>query len=102
MSVKALLTASVIALSSAMSALADQANGMLFAAFNKEVQTLDGLYSTSRENLILSYLTSDQLVELNLETVAQEADSILKNYAVLSDRYHTSLSIQQDIATVLI
>ena len=32
----------------------------------------------------------------------QEADSILKNYAVLSDRYHTSLSIQQDIATVLI
>lgn len=34
--------------------------------------------------------------------VEQEADSILKNYAVLSDRYHTSLSIQQDIATVLI
>lgn len=37
-------------------------------AFNKEVQTLDGLHSTSRENLILSYLTTDPLVEIDQET----------------------------------
>jgi len=85
MSVKALLTASVIALSSAMPALADQANDTLVAAFNKEVQTLDGLYSTSRENLILSYLTSDQLVDLNPETGEYDG-ALAESYTWVDDR----------------
>ena len=85
MSVKALLTASVIALSSAMPAFADQANDTLVAAFNKEVQTLDGLYSTSRENLILSYLTSDQLVEIDLET-GEYVGALAESYTWVDDR----------------
>ncbi len=85
MSVKALLTASVIALSSAVPALADQANDTLVAAFNKEVQTLDGLYSTSRENLILSYLTSDQLVEIDLET-GEYVGALAESYTWVDDR----------------
>lgn len=32
----------------------------------------------------------------------QEADSILKGYAMLSERYQTNMSIEQDVATVLI
>lgn len=55
------------------------------AAFNKEVQTLDGLYSTSRENLILSHLTSDQLVEINLETGEYEG-ALAASYAWVDDR----------------
>lgn len=85
MSVKALLTASVIALSSAVPALADKANDTLVAAFNKEVQTLDGLYSTSRENLILSYLTSDQLVEIDLET-GEYVGALAESYTWVDDR----------------
>jgi poly-gamma-glutamate capsule biosynthesis protein CapA/YwtB (metallophosphatase superfamily) len=33
---------------------------------------------------------------------AQEADNILEAYAILSERYKTRMSIQQDVATVLI
>ena len=57
MSIKAMLIASAIALTAAAPAVSGQADDTLVAAFNKEVQTLDGLYSTSREHLILSYLT---------------------------------------------
>jgi poly-gamma-glutamate capsule biosynthesis protein CapA/YwtB (metallophosphatase superfamily) len=34
--------------------------------------------------------------------IAQEADNILEAYAILSQRYQTRMSIQQDVATVLI
>lgn len=47
---------------------AGKSDDTLVVAFNKEVQTLDGLYSTSRENFLLSYLTSDQLVTLDPDT----------------------------------
>ena len=85
MSVKTALLASALALSTALPAWADQSNDTLVAAFNKEVQTLDGLYSTSRENLILSYLTSDQLVEINLETGAYEG-ALAESYNWVDDR----------------
>lgn len=85
MSVKTALLASALALSTSLTAWADQSNDTLVAAFNKEVQTLDGLYSTSRENLILSYLTSDQLVEINLETGAYEG-ALAESYNWVDDR----------------
>ena len=46
-------------------AYADKANDTLVVSFNKEIQTLDALYSTSRENIILNELTSDQLVSID-------------------------------------
>lgn len=85
MSVKSILLASALALSTALPSFADKANDTLVAAFNKEVQTLDGLYSTSRENLILSYLTSDQLVELNLDTGVYEG-ALAENFTWVDDR----------------
>lgn len=85
MSIKAMLIASAIALTAAAPAVSGQADDTLVAAFNKEVQTLDGLYSTSRENLILSYLTSDQLVEVNLETGEYEG-ALAENYTWVDDR----------------
>lgn len=85
MSVKSMLLASALALSTALPSFADKANDTLVAAFNKEVQTLDGLYSTTRENLILSYLTSDQLVELNLDTGEYEG-ALAQSYTWVDDR----------------
>lgn len=85
MSVKAVFLASALALSTALPAFADQANDTLVAAFNKEVQTLDGLYSTSRENLILSYLTSDQLVEIDPET-GEYVGALAESYSWVDDR----------------
>ncbi len=49
-------------------ALAGKSDDTLVVAFNKEVTTLDGLYSTARENVILSHLVSDQLVVLDPDT----------------------------------
>lgn len=62
------LIAGVALISASFGAFADKANDTLVAAANKEIQTLDGLYSTSRDSLILSYLTSDQLVEIDPKT----------------------------------
>ena len=85
MSVKAMLTASAITLAAAAPAVSGQADDTLVAAFNKEVQTLDGLYSTSNENLILSYLTSDQLVEVNLDT-GEYVGALAESYSWIDDR----------------
>lgn len=85
MSFKSMLLASALAISTALPAFADKASDTLVAAFNKEVQTLDGLYSTSRENLILSYLTSDQLVEIDLET-GEYVGALAESYTWVDDR----------------
>lgn len=85
MTIKSMLLASALALTTALPAFADKSNDTLLAAFNKEVQTLDGLYSTSRENLILSYLTSDQLVEIDLET-GEYVGALAESYTWVDDR----------------
>ena len=85
MPIKAILAASAIALATAVPANADKASDTLVAAFNKEVQTLDGLYSTSRENLILSYLTSDQLVEIDPVTKEYKG-ALAESFTQVDDR----------------
>src|SRR6056300_1921405 len=85
MSMKAMLIASAIALTAAAPAVSGQGDDTLVAAFNKEVQTLDGLYSTSNENLILSYLTSDQLVEVDLDT-GEYVGALAESYSWIDDR----------------
>ena len=85
MSAKAMVIAAAIALTAAVPAISSQADDTLVAAFNKEVQTLDGLYSTSNENLILSYLTSDQLVEVDLDT-GEYVGALAESYSWIDDR----------------
>lgn len=85
MSFRAMVLASALALSAALPAFADKANDTLVVSLNKEVQTLDGLYSTSTENLMLSYLTSDQLVEIDLETGAY-VGALAEGYTQVDDR----------------
>lgn len=65
-------------------AIADKANDTLVVSFSKEVQTLDGLYSTTRENLILTDLTSDQLVVLDPKTNTY-LPALAKRYHFLND-----------------
>ena len=65
-------------------AQAGKADDTLVVAFNKEVQTLDGLYSTSRENLILTDLTSDQLVVLDPKTNTY-VPALAKSYRYITD-----------------
>jgi peptide/nickel transport system substrate-binding protein len=84
MSVKSMLLASALAISAALHAFADKANDTLVAAINKEIQTLDGLYSTATENLMLSFLTSDQLVEIDLET-GEFVGALAESYTQVDD-----------------
>ncbi|WP_298719639.1 ABC transporter substrate-binding protein [uncultured Oceanisphaera sp.] len=49
-------------------AFAGKAENSMVVAINKEIQSLDSLYSTSRESLILSHLLSDQLVSVDPTT----------------------------------
>lgn len=46
----------------ATAGFAGPSDNSLSVATAKEIQTLDGLYSAARENIILTHLTSDQLV----------------------------------------
>ena len=66
-------------------ALAGKSDDKLVVAFNKEVQTLDGLYSTSRENFLLSYLTSDQLVTLDPDT-NEYLPALAESFTIVDDR----------------
>lgn len=84
MSVRTMLLVSALAFSTVMPAFADQANDTLVASLNKEVQTLDGLYSNSTENLMLSYLTSDQLVDLNPDT-GEYIGALAESYTQVDD-----------------
>ncbi|MEM9355874.1 MAG: ABC transporter substrate-binding protein [Pseudomonadota bacterium] len=62
------LAATVIAAGIASSAMAGKSDDTLVVALNKEIQTLDSLYSTKRETIILGHMVSDGLVVLNPET----------------------------------
>lgn len=57
--------AGIALLGASAGVFAGKADNSMVVAINKEIQSLDSLYSTSRENLILSLLLSDQLVNVD-------------------------------------
>ncbi len=63
---------------------AGKSNDTLVVAVNKEIQTLDTLYSTKREDMILGYLVSDQLVVLDPET-NQYQPALAESYKFVDD-----------------
>ena len=85
MTFKSTLIAATLIGSLVAPAWAGKSDDTLVVAFNKEVQTLDGLYSTSRENLLLSYLTSDQLVTLDPDT-NEYLPALAESYTKVDDR----------------
>ena len=66
-------------------ALAGKSDDTVVVAFNKEVTTLDGLYSTARENVILSHLVSDQLVVLDPDT-NEYLPALAESYSNVDER----------------
>ena len=87
MKFRSLILGGLIASLSSLSvpfAQAGKADDTLVVAFNKEVQTLDGLYATTRENLILTDLTSDQLVLLDPDTNTYRP-ALAESYRMITD-----------------
>lgn len=85
MKLRSTLLAATLISSLAMPAFADKASDTLVVAANKEIQTLDSLYSTARENVILSYLTSDQLVVRDPET-NEYLPALASSYSYVDER----------------
>ncbi|MDP5220387.1 ABC transporter substrate-binding protein [Ruegeria sp. 2205SS24-7] len=85
MGLKSTLSKAALIAALATQAWADKEDDTLVVAFNKEVQTLDGLYSTSRENILLTYLTSDQLVTLDPET-QEYHPALAESYSHIDDQ----------------